>query len=211
MKRDVPSGILLIVGAVTGLVVMTHHPTARTLLEPGAFAHQARLNGLVHGLALASVPVLFLGLLGLTRRLGWSDLGVAALVVYGFATVAVTSAAVASGFVATEVIGRMAEAEGSARDLDHALMEYTGMLNQGFAKVDVVASSVALLLWSAAILKSRVMPRVVGHVGVIVGGAVLLAFFAGHLRLNVHGFGIVVFLQAVWLIWIGVLLCRSRD
>jgi len=211
MKRDVASGILLIVGAATGILVMSLHPTAHTLLQPGAFAHLAHLNGVVHGLALAAVPALVLGLVGLTRRLAWSELGVAALVVYAFASVAVTSAAVASGFVATDVIGHMMEAEGGARDVYHALMEYTGMINQAFAKVYVVATSVAFFLWSASILKSRLLPRAVGHAGVIVAGAVLLAFFGGKLRLNVHGFGIVVFLQAVWLIWIGILLCRSQD
>jgi heme/copper-type cytochrome/quinol oxidase subunit 1 len=79
MKRDAPSGILLIAGAVTGVLVMAVHPTAHSLLEPGAFSRQAHLIGTVHGLALASVPILFLGLLGLTRRLGWSQLAVAAL------------------------------------------------------------------------------------------------------------------------------------
>lgn len=77
MKRDVKSGILVIVGAATGMVVMSLHPTAHSLTQSGAFSRQALLNGLVHGLALAAVPVLFLGLLGLTRRLGWSELGVA--------------------------------------------------------------------------------------------------------------------------------------
>lgn len=211
MKRDVSSGILLIVGALAGMLVMSLHPTAHDLLEPGGFARQAHLNAMVHGLALAAVPALFLGLLGLTRRLAWPELGVAALVAYGFGGVAVATAAVASGFVATEVIERMLAAEAGSRDIHRALLAYTGIVNQAFAKVHVVATSVALLLWSAAILKTRLMPRIVGHAGAVVGGAVLLAFFGGHLRLNVHGFGIVVALQAVWLIWVGVLLCRSRD
>jgi hypothetical protein len=70
---------------------------------------------------------------------------------------------------------------------------------------------VAFLLWSAAVLKSRLLPRAVGLAGVVVGVAVLIAFLVGHLRLNVHGFGIVIVLQAAWLIWVGVLLCRPRD
>ena len=39
---------------------------------------------------------------------------------------------------------------------------------------------------------------------------ILLALLSGYLRLDVHGFGIVTFSQSIWLIWLGVLLCRER-
>ena len=43
-------------------------------------------------------------------------------------------------------------------------------------------------------------------------GALLLAgFFAGHLRVDVHGFGIVTFAQSAWLLWVGALLLRGGD
>jgi len=211
MKRELASGILLIAGALTGVLIMAVHPTSQGLLAPGRFGHQAHLNTLVHGLAVAAIPALFLGLLGLSRRLGPSDLSTAALVVYGLGCVAVMCAAVASGFVATEVIERMLDAEGASRDTLHALLSYTGIWNQAFAKVHVVATSASLLLWAFAIERSRRFSRAVGIAGLIIGGAVLVAFLAGHLRLNVHGFGIVVALQAIWLIWVGVLLCRPGD
>jgi hypothetical protein len=35
-------------------------------------------------------------------------------------------------------------------------------------------------------------------------------FFAGHLTLDVHGFGVITFAQSAWLISIGVLLCVDR-
>ena len=46
-------------------------------------------------------------------------------------------------------------------------------------------------------------------VGAVIGAAVLLGCFSGHLRLDVHGFGIVIFAQSGWLIWLGSLLCRE--
>jgi hypothetical protein len=42
-----------------------------------------------------------------------------------------------------------------------------------------------------------------------VGSLVLLFFLAGHLRLDVHGFGIVVLAQSAWFIWVGILLLRD--
>ena len=211
MKRDVVSGSLLIAGSLALVLVMGFHPTAHDLLDREGFAHQAHAGVIVHGLALVAFPVLFLGLLGLSRHLGPSDLATAALVAYGFGGAAGSSAAVASGFVAPGVIENILGAQGGSREMHHALLEYTGLLNQGFAKVHVVASSAAILLWSWAILRSRRMARAAGVTGAIVGAGVLLGFFSGHLRLDVHGFGVVVLAQSAWLIWLGVLLCRGRQ
>lgn len=47
MKRDVASGILIMAGALTGVAVMSLHPTAHALLQPGAFAHQAWIGALL--------------------------------------------------------------------------------------------------------------------------------------------------------------------
>ncbi|MGH7418237.1 MAG: hypothetical protein ACREKB_10730 [Candidatus Rokuibacteriota bacterium] len=208
MKRDLVSGILLIAGYVAMLVVMSFHPTGHNLVSPERFAGLARINVTVHALAVATIPVLFLGLLGLTRRLGSSDLTVAALVAWGFGGVAVTIAAVANGFVATGVVGRMLAVGDASRDVYHVLLTYTSLVNRSFANVHVVAMSVAILLWSAATLRSLRMGRAVGIAGVVAGAGILLGFFSGHLRMTVHGFGIVVLAHAAWLIWLGILLCR---
>jgi hypothetical protein len=34
---------------------------------------------------------------------------------------------------------------------------------------------------------------------------------SGHVRLNVHGFGIVILAEALWLVWVGILLCRNDE
>lgn len=207
MKRDAASGTLLIAGAAAGVVVMGLHPTAHGLMNPESGPHLTQVNAMVHGLALAAVPAVFLGLLGLWRRLGSSDLATAALVAYGWASVAVLSAAVASGFVAPGVIASIGGADGP--NVPDALLSYTRLLNQGFAKVNVVASCVAILLFAAAILRDGRLSRAAGVAGAVVSAAILLLFLVGHLRLDVHGYGIVVFAQSAWLIWVGILLCRE--
>ncbi len=207
MRREIVSGILIIAGALLSVLVLSLHPTGRDLLDPSAFPARAHLNSVVHGVALAAIPTLFLGMLGLARRLGSSDLTAAALVAYGFSTVAVMSAAVASGFVATDVFERILENQGDPQTIYHTLAWYTARVNQGFAAVSLVAACVSILCWSVAILYSRRMAPVVGVVGVVLAGAILIVFLAGHLRLDVHGFGIAVFAQSAWFVWTGVLLC----
>lgn len=209
MRKDLPSGILLIAGALAYLAVMAFHPTGGELMAAGSAAAAAHRNVAAHSLALFATPALFLGLLGLTRRLGPSDLATAGLVAFGFGSVAVLSAAVMSGFVATETIAWTAGAEGAERELYHAFLDYTGALNQAYTRVYVVGSSVAFLLWSAAILRTGRLARAAGVVGALAGAGVLVAFLAGHLHLDVHGFGILVLVQSAWLVWVGVLLCRD--
>lgn len=208
MRRDVISGTLLILGALTGVFALGLHPTAHDLLEPEGLSRMAQLNALVHGTAIAGVPMVFVGLLGLARRLAPSELTTPALVTFATGGVAVVCAAVMSGFVATPVIARIVAADPATRVTYEALLTYTSLLNQGFAKVFVVASSVAIVLWSVAILRSGRLQRAAGIAGAVVGGLVLIAFLTRQVRLDIHGFGLITFAQSAWLIWIGVLLLR---
>ena len=84
---------------------------------------------------------------------GASGLATAGRVAYGWGCVAVMSAAVASGFVSPGVIARIVAAEGSR--MPEAFLLYTGLWNQGFAKVNVVATSIGILLCR----KRGAMPR----------------------------------------------------
>ena len=212
-ERDVFSGATLIAGTAVFVLVMALHPNAHQILASADVGHAAHVNLLVHAVALLGVPVLFLGVLGLWRRLGRGPLATAALVGWGYASVAVTSAAVTSGFVASELMVKMAEAGGGATDAAnvHGLLDLASLAIQGFAKVHLVASSLAIVLWSVAILRGGALHRSAGWVGLVAGGGVLVLFFVGNLHLDVHGFGHMVLLQATWLLWVGVLLCLGRE
>ena|SRR5687767_9446685 len=210
MKRDVVSGSLLIAGALASVLVMVLHPTAHGRITSEGFQSLATLARAVHALALAATPVVFLGLLGAGRRLGPSDLATAGLVAYGFGSVAVLGAAVASGFVVPGVMERIAPARGT--DLAHALAAYTHLWNQAFAKVHAVAFSVGMLLFAAALLRRRgrlKLAAATGIAGIVIGLGVLLALFPGHLLLDLHGARIVNIAQAAWLLCLGILLCRA--
>ena len=90
------------------------------------------------------------------------------------------------------------------------MFHHNGLLNQAFARVLVVASSISILLWSATIARSRALALGMGVYGLFLGPATVLAVVSGHLSLDVHGFGLVVLGQAVWFIGVGVLLCRAE-
>ena len=67
------------------------------------------------------------------------------------------------------------------------------------------------VFWSAAILKTRRASRGAAVAGIVIGVGILAAFFSGLLRLDVHGFGIMIFAQSCWLIWVGILMFRGEE
>lgn len=202
------SGILLIASSMFGVVVMAHHPTAHMVLSAGNPEAMARLNRILHGTAIAAMPLQFIGLLGLSRRLGESLWTRAALVTQAFGLVAGMGAAVASGLVATQVMLGTIQAGPSAPS--SPLLGYTGMWNQGFAAVYVVATAVSIILWSVAILRGKDLSKPCGWLGVLVGSAVLAWQLAAGQHLGIHQFGIIVLGEAVWLVWVGLGLMGPR-
>jgi len=212
MRRGTLGGTAMIAGAVLGLATMALHPTGHDVArDPSG---QGALGMAAHSLALVGAPVAFYGAFVLTRRLSREgELAELALAFYALATIATVMAATASGFLAPPLIGRLAALDaaldGDARLATEAVLRYNAGVNQAFARILVAASSVAIGLWSIAILRTRMMRRVWGWYGCAIAALALVALLSGRLRLDVHGFGAVVLLQAVWLVMVGVELRRG--
>jgi hypothetical protein len=212
MKDNRLGGIALIVGAVSGMITMSLHPVAGAHpITPAQFEKLATLMIGVHVLAIAGVPFSFLGALALMRRLDSPGrLAIAGLVIYSLGLVAVMIAPAMSGLVGTEIL-RHIVARAADSEQWRTLMAYNFLINQAFAKIFVVASCSAVALWSLTIVKSRVLPVAIGIYGLLLGPVVVIALFSGALSLDVHGFGLVVFSQAIWFIVAGILLLRSKE
>src|SRR6266478_3951040 len=203
-------GIALIIGAVSGMITMSLHPVAGAHpITPAQFEKIAMLMIGVHVLAIAGVPFSFLGALALTRRLDSPGrMALAGLVIYSLGLVAVMIAPAMSGLVGTEVIRHMI-APGAGSEQWGTLMEYNFLINQAFAKIFVVASCSAVALWSFMMVKSRALSMAIGIYGLLVGPVLVIALISGGLSLDVHGFGLIIFSQAIWFIVVGILLLRS--
>jgi hypothetical protein len=212
MTDDRLSGLALISGSVGTIITMSLHPTGHVAaadIEP-----MIRMLIVVHALALACLPVQFLGAWGLSRRVSATPdrLAVAGLVLYTFALLAVMNAAVADGLVTPSLLRQIVASAGSPPAIDgwRMISRYNFYVNQAYAQVFVAASSVAIVLWSASTWRSRALTAGLGFYGCVLGPVTLLALFSGRLNLDAHGFGIVIFGQAAWFIVAGALLWR-RD
>jgi hypothetical protein len=212
MKDNRLGGIALIIGAVSGIITMSLHPvTGGHPITPAQFEKLAMLMIGVHVLAIAGIPFSFLGALALMRRLDSpSRLALAGLVVYSLSLVAVLIAPAISGLVGTEIIRHVIE-RGADSEQWRTLMKYNFLINQAFAKIFVVASCSAVALWSVTIVKSHALPVALGIYGLLIGSGTIIVLLCGALSLDAHGFGLVVFSQAIWFIAAGILLMRSRE
>ncbi len=204
------SGLALILASIGMVVTMSLHPSGQ--ISPSQLETVIPMLIAVHALALACVPLQFLGSWGLARRMGWPDrLALTGLVVYTFALLAVMNAAVADGLVTPSILRQMVASAGSAAAVDgwRMVSRYNFYVNQAFAQVFVVASSVAIALWSASIWRSGKLAPGLGIFGCLLAPLSLIGLFSGHLKLDTHGFGIIIFGQAAWFIVAGALLLRE--
>jgi hypothetical protein len=209
MTDDRVAGLVLIAGTVGTIVTMAVHPAGSDLFVPGRFAAAARLTLGAHALAIACLPLLFAGMLVFTRGVAASSrLAVFALVVFGLAAIAAMAAGTMSGLVAPGVAREILDAAPPAADTWRALFDFTGDLNQAFARVFVMASVVAIGCWSVQIVRTGRVARGIGVYGLVAGSLIAAGLAVGHLRLNVHGFGMVVLAEAIWYGSVGAALVR---
>ena len=124
----------------------------------------------------------------------------------GFALVAVMVAAVASGLIAPGlgklILDADAASNASVSQAWRVAFNFNGMINQAFAKVFVVSSSTAIFVWSLAMRRQRIWASSAIY-GLLLAPITIVVLLSGHLSLGVHGFGMIVLLQALWFVTVG--------
>jgi hypothetical protein len=169
------------------------------------------VNRAVHSLAIAGTIASVYGFTGLRRHLrGRRSLADAALVSYAFGAVAVMFAAIASGFIQTELAARGMAAGDAGQESYAAVREFAWAFNQACTKVFVVAGSIGIALFSVAMMPDPRFGAALGTTGVLVGLVAVVATVAG-LPMNIHGFGAIVLGHGIWMLWTGARLVRKRE
>jgi hypothetical protein len=201
MKHSHVYAVALILGSLGSVVTMIFHPTGQDLLgQPDEIARRNEIITVaMHSLALFSSPVLFFGFFGLSRRLGFDHpLVAAALVSYGFALLGGTCAAVFNGLVAPVITRQILTADEHTGQLLRLILMNNTLMNQAFSKIYLIASSLAIIFWSARMIRNGGLARIAAALGCVIGLLSVLGLFSGHLRINAHGFGLLIFGQMIW-------------
>ena len=190
MIQPRPSSALLIAGVLLPLLVLVMHPTGHELADDPHGRMQA-VNVLVHGIAMACLPVLATGLAGLCAWLRWSATASLAFAIYLLSSACNLVAAMMSGFVAPRLLSVGATPDAS-------LLHFTHDINQAFATSAVVAAGVAYVLWGVAL--HRRGKTWLATLGMVIGIAQVAGILSGLLQLDVKGILLATALQAAWLL-----------
>ena len=212
MKDNRLGAIALLAGALIGIIVLASHPGGAHRVNPEQVQSLIVMIVGVHALAIASLPILFLGALVFSREaVSNLRLGIIALVIFGFASVATMGAATMSGLVVPAALRHLVTHDAAAEQW-HLLLSYTHTINQGFAQIGAVGFCVAIIIWSIALIRRRALNLVLGIYGILLGIAVIVALVSGVAELELHGgFEFITLGQSIWFILAAVLLWRNQS
>jgi hypothetical protein len=203
------SGWALIAGSVGILVTLVLHPNERGLFDPTQVESVARMTIVVHSIALFALPFLFIGGLGISQRIGWDSSGaVAALIFFGFALVAMMNAIVIDGLVTPGLARAMVKAGSDQAAAWKVALSHNGLLDGAFMNVFLMASSLAIALWSAAMARSA---RGIAIFGCLIAVATIASQVTGLLSQHPHLFFLVLIAQVIWLVINGAALGRFKN
>lgn len=203
MTTNSKASVAIVIGTLCGMVTMLLHPTGHDVTRSVVDGGHGSLNVFLHSIALLGQPLIVMGMLALTLQFTTQRaLAVGAFVLFAWASVAVMIASAASGFMATSLIETTVREQGAARDVAYNALHYTGLLNRTFSRIFVAFSALAILTWSIALLREAIFSRSLAVYGIVSACAVLAMTLSGHLRFDIHGFGAVVLVQAIWCLWI---------
>lgn len=205
------SGLALLVASVGLILTLSLHPSGR--ITPAQVDQMVRKLVAVHSLGLATLPIMFLGALGLARVLAAPNrVGIVGLVLYGTAAIAMLCGIVADGLVTPSLLREMVAATPgtSSGDAWRVIFRYNNYLDMAMVQVSMVASAIAIAVWSVAIVRGADLPRGVGIYGAVYGAFVLLIVFSGKMK-SEHAISVVVLGQCIWFFILGVLLWRLPE
>jgi hypothetical protein len=212
MEIRSPYGLALVFGTIGYVATMALHPVGITNVSAEALTRESQITVAVHALGLLSLPVVVFGLFGLSSRAGWHRPSTQfAFITYCLSVVAVMLAAAADGLIGPALVQKTIGANEALVQSLRTAFEFNYQVNQAFAKVFVVGAAIAIISWSYAVASLGSFERRVAWFGWFVGAASLAGLFSGHVRMDVHGFGAIVLLQAVWNIALGVSMMRSQS
>jgi hypothetical protein len=208
------AGAALILSAVVAVAAVAHHPTvSRAASGADVLAQIVRLRAVdeaVHAVVIVAACGLLFGLVGFAARRGLRNAAVlAGLVTYAIGTVFAIGAALIDGFLIPAIAARYATAPPARVDTALQLLTVCATTIQIATKTWLLATSFAVLAWSAELIRHGRMLRAIGAVGVVATAALLvvLAFTA---NLSPHSLGLIVVLQTIWYVVIGALMIRGE-
>ena len=207
---DVTAGLILISSALASVTAAAHHPVIKAQGRDDFLARireSAVADRFVHGVLIVCSIALLFTLFRFAQRLGTQRATVLlGLISYSFGTAIMINAALIDGFVAPEIGSSFLQAPSDIADDGIALLKLCSIVIQVFTKTGVITTSVAILLWSAALIRAGRGPLLAAVVGVAVVLVQVFVLAYGGPTITAHTIIPIVVAMAVWYFAIGLLL-----
>lgn len=191
-------GNALLVACALMIITMVLHPSGGSIAN---IKHISSVNIISHSIAIAAMPVCLFGFWGLSSLLNrealLSRLGLAVMVPALFAAVL---AAAVNGLALIFFVNDFKDAGADILPMVKIVMRYNTALNHAFDYIFISGTCAAMLLWSAAIIKTSVAGKWLGWLGLVVSVVSLMFMFSGSDMVCLQGFRLFVLGFAVWTI-----------
>jgi hypothetical protein len=201
----------LIAIPVLEMAAMAHHPSVASH-EPGQMVTQLRalaaLDARVHGILIALLYAALFALVQFAVARGLARAAVRiGLCAYAAGVITMSAAGLVDGFIVPRVVLVLPGIAPAGSDLLAQLAAFAVLFNQAFADCGAVLMSVGIAAFSLELVRGTPPgTRALGAFGLVSGLGGALAVGTGWLRLDVHGMGAVLLLQALWTVGAGVVL-----
>jgi hypothetical protein len=206
------AGILIAAAAALTLFAVAHHPTVAGLAPAEAIAEIVRLapmDRLVHGSLIAILGALLYGFTVFSLRRGLHrETVVAALIAYAVGVLSSIGAAMIDGLITPDVAAQYAGASEENTFVAVRLLSYGGLAIQVLTRLGTLAMSLAMLLWSAELLRAQGALRFTGILGCVAALIPIGVLIAQH-HITPSSLGVIVLAQGIWYVAIAALLVRK--
>ena len=205
-------GLLLIASGVLAPLIMVFHPTAQgpdVATRLVSLSEISSLSRHVHLAMIVCVIGLWLSLAYVARRLPGSGWVWTAVRLYALGALAMLGAALISGFLIGEYLGRALPLMRSPEDaLPSVLLAFSA--NQILAGIGTLLMSAGIALWSVAMVRERGwLAAACGYYGLVAALACIVGYATGAISLDVAGMTAVVIAQSLWSCLLGAWVVRT--
>jgi len=213
-ERDLTAGFILIFAALASVTAVTHHPVIKARDKVEFFAQipqSAFSDRLVHGVLIVCGILLLFAFCRFAQRQGIQRTSILlGLIFYGVGTGALIFAAAIDGFFVPEIGMSYLHAPASSADVGLDLLRSCSISIQLFTKASIIATSIAILLWSISIVRVGRSPMVAAAIGILAVLAQALILIEGGAMITAHTIVFVVAPQMTWYFIMGLLLINGR-
>ncbi|MBL4643749.1 MAG: hypothetical protein JKY44_09185 [Flavobacteriaceae bacterium] len=190
------SGISLITGSLLLIATMGLHPAG------GSIEYIIKITKSItatHAMAIFSLPILLFGFYGLTNKLlDKYKFATLALFIMGFGLIAAMFAALINGLTLPYFLGKYENSIAENANTLKLITSYGFAINKPLDYIFIVATCLAISIYSILIVSSNKLPKWIGYYGISLIIFAIVGLLTGFVFTNLIGFQLFIFGIASW-------------